>query len=560
MNEEKKDNQQNKNKSFNRNNKRRNRNKTRDRKDPQGKRIDMEQNQNFPEKNDWSFYAASEQIAKDVASIPFNYIPGTNFKVNGTLTPDGGSPVNYPTASLFSVMGLPYINSIGVTNNRTQGANMAAVQLYTFIRHANSGARNYEAADVMMYILEMRDVYAEFFALKKILGIASLYNYYNHNLPDTLLASEYINAQDLRNNLAQYRGRLNILAKKINSFAVPKYFKIFDRTTYINSFIFADSDSIRGQFYNFVRAGYYTWSGITSTKGTELQFTSYYTNNSATRSTITYGDRLNILENMLDSMFLDEDALTMSGDILKAFGTSDLYQIADTDENYIVEIKFDEDILSQIENSTTFGTTVQPSNGTKLGLSVLTPDSDWKLNVTQNNQIITFEPSWQAAFGEDTANSVTLTSYAFNSHKSEPDYKDVLEWTRLMSDVSITNSTATGIGATVNSCGLELICCYSIFRTDVNTEVTQVQHYTTLVNFYGVNEKIIDLSQFDWHPIMYIYNGMPTSADESPIKIYGDLKVATIINNNVLDQINETAVYGALYGSGLYNSNVNSRV
>lgn len=224
----------------------------------------------IPKRNDWGWYAASEQIAKDIASIPFNYMGGTNFPIKAKAGAARLAPTTLQRA-IPSIMSIGYINSIGAAGSGVNnGINMAATQLYTFIRHANSGARNYEAADVMMYILAMRDIYSAYFEAKRIIGCAGLYNYYNHNYPDLLLKSMGCDPVDLRQNLAQYRGQLNLIAKKINSFAVPKYFKAFDRSAYIASMLFADSSSIRSQLYQFVRLGSYTWSGKTSTKGTEL--------------------------------------------------------------------------------------------------------------------------------------------------------------------------------------------------------------------------------------------------------------------------------------------------
>ena len=492
---------------------------------------------NIPTKNDWHFYAASEEIAKDIASLPFNYMGGTPFAVGGSIADVNNDPTKTKTVksgALSSVMRINYVNAIGVTDNQTKGINMAATQLYTFIRHANSGARNYEAADVMMYILAMRDIYSQFFLTKKVLGYAGLFNYYNHNYPDALISSMDIDPVDLRNNLAQYRGSLNLIAKKINSFAVPKYFKIFDRAAFINSYLFGDSSSIRGQAYQFFKAGYYTWSSTTSQQGTEL----VYHDTEVTK----FSDLLRILNEQLDALFLDEDALTMSGDILKAFGDSDLYQIMQTPDDYITPLTMDEDILAQIENS------VSIFNGSMNNVVK-------ELNVTQNNQIIKFVPKFSISTDNVDGRVVpTMTSLAVNSHKDNPQYNDVLEWTRLMTTFESKIDLSTGLSVVVTSCGLEIVLNYQMYRYDANGQLIfdNLGSYAITGGGSDFNTdltRMADVMQFDWHPILYLIN-----VQTGELIVGGDLKVATVISKDTLERINDAAVYGALYGSNLYNS------
>lgn len=515
-------------------------------------------NDGIPDHNDWKFYAASEEIAKSIASIPFNYLGGTKFPLSGEVVSANSSADGYTKVyttgqnALPSVMNLNYSNSIGVTNSRTQGANMAAVQLYTYVRHVNSGAKNYEAADLMMYILAIRDILSEFSQDKKILGCAGLYNYYNHNLPDLVIQAHGIDPQDLRANLAQYRGRLNLLAKKINSFAIPKYFKVFDRSVFIASYLFTDSNSIRGQFYNFNKIGYYTWSPITSEQGTELVFALH------NRANQKFGERLQVLENMLDALFLDEDALTMSGDMLKAFTEAELYTLPQTPEDYIVPVTMDEDVLAQIENSHAVG--FLPAN-------VPADNSLAKLNVTQQDQIIKFNP---VVRGYLSVLALELNRYAFNSHKDNPDYKDVLEWTRLMTVGHHTHTYRTNAaGGSINevvidSTGLEIIYTYSIctitYSTVGGTQMAEIVDVPTVI---GVGNSGLDLNsvmrmasveEFDWHPMMYLYyTAAPSGSEQRAIVLASDLKNATTIDRETLNAINDAAVYGALYGAGLYN-------
>lgn len=503
-----------------------------------------------PSRNDYTFYAASEQIAADIASIPWNYISGTKYPLEAEqVVGEATTPITKKQA-LKSIGIIEYDNSIGITNQNTEGVNMAAVQLYTFIRHANSGARNYEAADVMMYVLQMREIYAEYFECKRILGAAQLYNYYNHNFPDMILRALGMDPVDVRSNIAQYRGDLNILAKKINSFAVPKYFKAFDRSAFICSYLFSDSSSVRGQFYAFKKKGYYTWSGTTSEKGTELV---YHLHTDTPDTPTKFSVKIANLQAMLDSIFLDEDALTMSGDILKAFKDSELYGVSETNTDYVLSYVFDEDILAQIENArfiSDYGSYVQSFSFSNM-------------NITQQNQLIKFNPVYTEMLDPALfTRAINLTRVMLNSHKDQPDYRDVLEWTRLMATTKKTTS-ASGeyfyITNTITSCGLELPWRLLIFNYYEDPQGNWVPTYTRVSTVMDcANAGVLSATQFDvlgriaqmdWHPAIYIFK----EGVDAPIGLSADVKVATTLDIETLRKINQAAVYGAFFAKDMYN-------
>lgn len=531
-------------KKFNKGSKSGSKSKSRDYKSKCDKDVEREpKHASIPEKNDWRFYAASDEIARDIASLPFNYLGGTPFKAKAVKTvmkSDGSTDsVSCVGKPLQSVMAIDVLNSVGTTSKATEGINMAATQLYTYVRHQNSGARNYESADIMMYILAMRDVYSQFFFCKKVLGMAGLYNYYNHNLPDLLIKASGVNPVDLRSNLAQYRGWLNLLAKKINSFAVPKYFKVFDRSAFINSYIFMDSDSVRGQMYIFNKPFYYTWSGTTSETGTELIANNQFVQSDNPTDLSFF---MNNLETMIDALYLDEDALTMSGDILKAFGEGGLYQIAQTQPDYQTPMVFDEDVLAQIENSNS----VFNGNAQTDYLTRFDPTKS-NINVQQSNQLITFVPTFVGpqVVTAGVSSYTNLTDRPLNSHKKDPNYTDVLEWTRLMSTVNYEyaqseDKSTAAIKATINTSGLEIVMQYRMFSytNRGGIEVNQLSNFSS---------DPTELMQYDWHPIIYRTDIM------GDLYIGGDLKVATLISNDTLDSINQAAVYGAFYGASLYD-------
>lgn len=496
-----------------------------------------------PKTNDWQWYAISEQIAKDFGSVNFSLIPGSEFKLQVLRKQAGTNTFLAISAGtrMPLVMAIDYIPTIGSGVKKSDGVNLAARQLYQAVRRKNSGAKNYEAPDLMMYILAMRDIYREYFELRRAVGLAALYELENHGLPEAVFQALRIDLEDLTANIAQYRGALNLAAAKINAMAVPKYFKAFDRAAYISSYIFGDSTSIRGQFYVYRSVGYYTWSATASTTGSSLVFKRYADINNRLQ-VLTFKDRLAILNNMIDALYEDEDATTMGGDIEKRFGSSNLYSVVDTPEDYICRPMFDENALGQIENSVAYTTYTD-------GALLEESDND-SLDITQDNLIITsgIPKATVAVTGALTIPQQVI----FNSHKDSPDYRDTLEWTRLSCGGQPIGNSGT---MNITSFGLELVETYTIVYN--SSSVSSSGDLSDVV-VTGNNVAYTDTSieQFDWHPIVYTWSfGGPSSGPiTGQIWFSGDLKKYTRIDYDTLHNIHEAAIAASFWAHDVYNA------
>lgn len=486
-------------------------------------------------RNDWTWYAYSEQIAKDIASLPYNKLPGYSWQFSGRQVSHSTIPTLF-TSNTFNqcVMTIDYVPSIGIATKKVDGINMAAQQLYSFVRHANSGSKVYEAPDLMMYILAMRDIYTSWLELKRIIGLSQLFSFENKNLPDLLISAHGVDPIDLRSNLANYRARLNTLAKKINSFAVPKYFKAFDRGDFVSSNVFADSSSIRGQFYFYRKTGYYLWTPTTSESGSSLTYKS---------NQYTLPLRFAGLEQQINAMLADEDAGIMSGDILKAFGDGNLYALTEISGDYIVNPVFSEDALAQIENSRS--------------LTVTTLASDADFAVTQSNGLIVFQPTW--SLSSTDGQYYIIYSDILNSHKDNPDFRDNLDWTRAITIDEIVTDGDGHSSMQVESCGLELVYNYRLWNwttasgsmVATNSTFRNVV-YTTPGGTVYANE-LAKLSQFDWHPFVYvIYKVTTGSSTTYDIEPFGDIKVATPLSRETIQNLHDSANGAAFYAESLY--------
>nr|AVX53641.1 putative capsid [Marmot picobirnavirus] len=504
-----------------------------------------------PDRNAPQFYYINETVGKQMANLPFNTLPGLEYSIEVTESRVRAQAISWiADTSVVGGMAIDYIPYFGLNNNKASGLNIAAQQLFSYVRHANSGARNYQAADLMMYVLALTDVYASYFSIRRMLSAAKTFDIENRYIPGLLGRMLCFNVDDAQANFANYAARLNILAAKINSLASPKYFTLTLRRAFIEDKIFADSTSNRGQFYAFRKSGYHMWSATTSDQGTELIYKEYLTTRTGTMWTID--QYLDTLEEQLQAMLDDDDAALMSGDILKAFSRENLYYIPSDEGSFILDIVFDEDVLAQIENSVALGTYMA------LPEISLEPDIDKRnkwFNVTQSvdaNMILSGLHLSDADVPSDVDTGSTtlrcLKQLWFNSHKDEPTWENCLEWSRCMA-VAVNMRVPTSGGGVASldvQAGLELVQNYYVEAAGQSADI-QTNFQTTAQA--GTQTGILALSllsQMDWHPIIYIKS---PNGDITPM---ADLKVSTLVSGEVIARIHTMANESVLWNENLY--------
>lgn len=103
-------------------------------------------------------------MVKDVASLSFNLPYGTR---SGLPSPSNRE--SRVTTSVPGILTIRFVTSLGVANGSVASAiNVAAKNIYSYVRFANSGARNYDSPDLMMYLLAMDSAYMFYAYLTKL--------------------------------------------------------------------------------------------------------------------------------------------------------------------------------------------------------------------------------------------------------------------------------------------------------------------------------------------------------------------------------------------------------
>lgn len=339
--------------------------------------------------NDPMWYAASPQLLSDAASLAYSNALGSKYNIS-----QGSTGLLYPTQAdqhVSGVMAIRYLPGPGISTAANSAVNIAARNIYSFVRHANSGHANYDSPDLMMYLLAMDNVYGMWSYLVRVYGVARFYNQKNRYLPKILLRSMGVNPDSIQSNLADLRYFINAMANKIGALCVPTTMPYFMRHLWMNQNIFVDSPNEKAQVYLYVPSAYYTYvetEGAGSLHGTALSSNSFK----------TYDELKTILESMMDALMGSEDINIMSGDILKAY-QGKVWKLEQIPADYTVLPTYSEEVLSQIENLIANGAAESSS-----------------LDVTQDaNGTILYQPTCAASPG---CTFKTILNMHHDSHSS----------------------------------------------------------------------------------------------------------------------------------------------
>lgn len=339
--------------------------------------------------NDWRWYAQNEQMLKDTASFPYTWPLGHKLEL-GSYAPE----VN--KGSIPGIMVIDTSASFGWSDNENSPINIAARNIYSYVRHANSGHANYDSPDLMLYLTAMDSAYAYLAWMKRVYGVAMTYSYTNRYYAKAMVKAMGVNYDNLVANLADFRAYINTYAIKIGSLVVPASMSYTAKHVWMYSGYYLDSNQDKAQTYFFNPRGFFVFSLDTNGAGQLVysQLTKHVPNADVTRVTDTSATLLAVSEivaygsSIIDPILAEEDFAIMGGDILKAFGSQNVYMVSQIPEDYVVYPSFDEEVLDQIQNLTLMG--YYTSNG-QFGNDV----NPISLHQSQNVNYLEFVPSFR---------------------------------------------------------------------------------------------------------------------------------------------------------------------
>lgn len=479
--------------------------------------------------NDVSWYVKNDAMLRDAASLSFNTPLGAKFDPNKLWSMKSGLDMTYVGKSVPGLFTFEFLPCIGQSSSSTSPANLAAQNIYSYVRYMNSGAKNYDQADLMLYLLSMDSIYMFWNWAKRIYGYAMSYSQKNKYMPVAYGTAEHVDLQDVINNLADYRLWLNSLAARISAFCVPAVMPFFIRHSWMVSNIYTDGVTAKAQQYMFVPGGFYLYDETGSTYGGRLRLLT----GPAAGKDLKFSDLVKLGNRLLDAVSYSEDIGVMSGDILKAYGQEKLFKLAPVEPDYQVLPVYNEEVLMQMENAACVVTNRTMSD------DAISGSKFWDgMEISQNPD--TGYLVWNPALLES---SLKKEGTLLNMHKDEVAPSDVMVATRL---------TACQQGATFTAVGTEFVYSFKTWKFNatgdsvVSREMEQVMYIGDVGTELGGESTVMtlphlmEISQFNRHPIVPVtakYNG----------KFYylgsiGDIANYTVVDDETLEQIHTTAI------------------
>lgn len=444
--------------------------------------------------NDPIWYKKNEQLVKDSCNIPFSVPLGTP-NINTILTQREGATVT-ETVSKYGVPGVMTLHFTPVLPRTKSGLDtvqLCANSIYSWVRHANSGHTNYESSDLFMYLYSMDSLVTYYGHLCQVYNLLTYYKgSTKYNGPQILRMIGY-DVEDLSIHINDLRKTINVMGVALSSLYFPKNMPLYARHLWLTTNMFKDNDIDRAQVYLFVPDGIYTIES--SSAGTALNYKPLFIS-----GMVKYQDIVNNFNQMYQPIITDTEFSTISGDIRKVYGESELFYISEIDADYHMEPIYSEEVLTQINASILCGSTFNAED----------------LKITQVNNTIK-----QGSTGLRTVQQHISAQFAVspfrgayvNFQKDNPSVDDVMVATRLISiyHPDVTTETQDAQLRIIDVCGTEILTVAKILVTFVDAETGAIKfsdiQYSDgmVVNFAKspLEAALTDamyINSFDWAP------------------------------------------------------------
>nr|AVX53318.1 putative capsid [Marmot picobirnavirus] len=470
--------------------------------------------------NDPAWYAHTPQMLTDYASFPYSWPLGTLLpKSVGSWNQGAGTP---DQQAIAGILALYYEPTIGRVMKETDAVNVAMRNIYAYVRHANSGHANYEAPDLMLYLLAMDSVYMFHSYLKRVLGVLLDYTPTNRYYPEALLKAMRV-TPNIRNSIADLRGYINQYAVKMGSLCVPNSMSYMARHSWMTEGLYTDGPAAKAQTYLYVPSSYYQFTLDSNNVGS-LNRIRLFTD-PANEGAVTFNGLNELIafgDSLLNPLITNEDINIMSGDILKAFGPEGVVKVQGVLDGYMVLPVYNREVLSQIENATIFHGSLTGSinQNTEIGGGYLVA-----------NDAFVQRPIRSMSATADMVKEKAVAPYSqakvLNMHVEHPTPADAMVATRLMGFADFLEASSdNNWSLTLTAYGSEIITCAKLFQFHLQPNGTQTlvenQLATAMIqevptNFMNMSVGhmigiVASLSSFDWAPAVQVVT--PVANDE----------------------------------------------
>lgn len=503
--------------------------------------------------NDPKWYTNISPLVSDYASVPYSIPNGMPYKMVSKnsfsyVKTDGTKAVkDYEVTP--GIMALDVAPIMGISVSDTSAPNLAAQQLYTKIRKANSGAINYDKTDVMMTVLAMDSAYMLYETLLRAYRMLGTYSAVNRYLPDGLLyASGFSPA--LAEDLTAFRGILDLFAYKLVTIPIPDQFDFIHRHSWLFTNVYKDDDINRAQLYLYKPSLLYVWTeGASSEELPYLKATPFldlFETNGQPVSTLAQITKA--IDKVMTPILGSQDIGTIAGDIMKAFGDAGMIQIKPAEDYAWLEPVYSEEVLIQMANASflndgyyweikNWHIKVEPSN------TITGPYLTQKLPLG----VITSTGSTSGHFN-DVLRGLRNTILNMPSDNVTPELNMVA--TRLCFTIGVDPDVENGF--CIESAGTEVVTRINIWTAESdkngNCMPMTAQSFVPLEQnrFTGLSWKFVSKwSKFKYKPTIYMFDSSDMSSATPVVWYEGHLQDDsnyTVLTDDQLRRMNDVAI------------------
>lgn len=504
-------------------------------------------------KNDISWYSRYPELLVAAGSFPFPYRPGMNIDLGSTT----GSTVIKRQLAIPGVMCLSWAPSIGVSNDATSPASVAAKEIYAKVRSKYSGALDADAPDFMVYLMALDSIFAYIAWMKRIYRTLNAWTPNNYVLPDVVLSAMGLRAADittLRSEKTLLWQCINELVLQSRKFTCPALMDIFNRHYWMSDNVYTDENSINSQFYIFNLRSVYKYADLPidgdtagNTAAGLITVDMPWVGGGATAAKL-----LKFGLDLIQALVSWDDAYTINGYLMRAYEGAPSFVVAEIMENEVLTPVYEEEVLVQIENSRTLPT---------VGYAWNPANERYNLSVTQNvlKNVLVSNPKCSISTTYDQVGAMSEGGYTLppmlSIRSDNPSVADSVVASRLQALVLNAERVSVGEKQWVYDitfdCGTEIPIGWHLYTqvwdssaaSTTNPQyIEQTPVVPTSVSTSIPAQMISIVEQFDWHPFIWL-TSYTINAFNGTLFPAGDTHNITTITPDALKNLHRVCLF-----------------
>lgn len=300
------------------------------------------------------------QMMRQAAKLQTAYRTGAELRnPSAIIAPGANNTYTYGQIE-YTVPGIAvykWYPTAGVATKATDPVNMAIKSIYSFVRSANSGARNYQPSDLFIYTTALDSIYSLYFQIMRVMGLLNLYTERNVYYPKAIVEALGFDYDDFVDHQPAILFQMANWAAKLKQFALPNSMRVYQDHRDMNTIVFTDGETDRAQLYAFVQDGFWTYEVVDEVKGLTLRSLVDFETSDITLQTVntnyraTWAATRNLFNAMLNAFLVSDDVALISGDITKAYQVAGFVDLPIIDSSYTTPIGKSDTMLHSIMNA-----------------------------------------------------------------------------------------------------------------------------------------------------------------------------------------------------------------